>query len=392
MFGFTLSLISRNMVPVVVAFALYEAGRGAGAVSSVLAAETAPLVVFMLVGGVVADKFPRRDVMAYANFLRFFSQALLAVLFFTHHTPLWAIMSLMACIGVGGAFFAPGLQGLIPELVPDQHLQSANGISSMAQAIGSVSGPALGGLLVATTGGAIAIAIDSASYLVCAAILFTLPKQADRTDNQENVIILLKEGWTEFFGRKWIWVSVLQFTLLHLVVIGPLFVLGSLRFAHVAHGALGWGGLLSLMGAGTIIGSLVAMRCKPRFPLRVATFTLFTFALLPASLAANLSYPITGACFLVCGLCMPLYGVLWTTLMQTKVPKDKLSRVTSYDYVGSICLLPVGYALAAPMASWLTLSGALWFGAGAVVVTTILVLMVKEVWTIESEPEASLPT
>lgn len=156
--GYALSLTSRSMVPVVVTFALFEAGRGARAVAIALAAETVPLAIFLLIGGVVADKFPRRNVMACANILCFGSQAVLASLFLTHHTPLWAIAALMACIGSGTAFFKPSVSGLIRELVPQPHLQSANGVSSLVKSVAMVAGPALGGLLVGVAGGGVAIA------------------------------------------------------------------------------------------------------------------------------------------------------------------------------------------------------------------------------------------
>lgn len=375
------------MVPVVVTFALFEDGRGAGAVSAALAAQFGPNIILMLVGGVVADKFPRRTVMACANLLRFCSQALLAGLLFTHHAPLGAIMALMACIGVGGAFFAPGLQGLMTELVPAPHLHSANVINSMAISIGRVAGPALGGVLVAVAGGSVAIALDSLVYLVCVVILFTLPATQRPPAQRETMLVLLKEGWAAFFGRKWLWVSALQFAIMNLLVIGPLLVLGPLLFAHQAHGALGWGGLLSLMGVGTIIGSILIIRFRPRYPLRLMTMASVSFALMPGALAAHLPYLWVGACFFVRGMFTPVYMVLFGTLVQTKVPKDKLSRVSAYDYIASFGTLPLGYALAAPLAHVFSISGALWLGAGVVIMSVVAVLLVKEVWMVQAGPD-----
>ncbi len=380
--GYSLSLIGSAMVPVAMSFTLYEQGRGVSAVSQMLAAEMVPVVVLTLFGGVAADRFPRRRVMAAANLLCLCSQALLALLLMTHRDPLWALMGLMACIGTGTAFFSPGLQGLIPEMVTSDQLQSANALVGVAQSVGGIAGPALGGLLVAVAGGGLAIALDSLSYGICAALLFSLSGGADKPAAGANPLHLLHEGWREFRSRTWLWSIVSQFSVLHLLVIAPVIILGSAGFAHAANGALGWGGLLSLFSLGTIIGAVLAMRLRPRYPARVAMLLVLGFAAMPGSLAAGLPYPVTGTLFVLSGISIAGFSVLWSTIMQTQIPEDRLSRVTAYDTVGSVCLLPVGYVLAAPMQAAFTREGALWFACFITIATTLGVLAIRDVWNL----------
>lgn len=280
------------------------------------------------------------------------------------------------------------MQGVIPELVPDLHLQSANSVIAMAQSAGNMIGPALGGLLVAALGGDVAMALDSFCYFCFGVIMLSLPGQFSKPDKQESMFVLLKEGWSAFISRTWLWVVVLQFAILHLLLSGPLIVLGSLRFASMVHGAVGWGGLLSLQGVGAVIGSAMAARWRPRFPMRYCVGSVFGFALAPASLAIGAPYTVSGICFFLGGACSAVCGVMWYTLMQTNVPKEKLSRVSSYDYIGSFCLLPAGYMIAAPLAHSLSSPGALWLGAGVAVVSTVMVLCVKGIWNVQAEPMA----
>ena len=387
--GFAMTSISEGMLPVAIVFALFKAGYSVGALSAVMAASAIPMVLFLLVGGVVGDKFSRRNVMIFTSIMNFICLILLAFMFFEHVTPLWAIALLAALSGLLEAFAMPCFQGFIPEIVPSQHLQSANGMVSMTRGVGNVIGPAISGLLIALINASFVIALGGITFLLTSMILFTLPKSTDealsKIEKSENTLTSLISGWSEFTKHKWLWVSTLQSTILMPVVMAPMFVLGSLRFAHVGHGALGWGGLLSFMGGGAILGSVIAMQVKPRFPLRLGVLTSFGLLLLPASLASPLPYAAIAGCFFVGGISLPFFQILFTTLLQTKIQSDKISRVSSYDKIGSMCLMPVGFALVAPMVDLFSAHDVLWFSVFVVVVTCTLVLMVKDVRLLRAE-------
>jgi MFS family permease len=377
--GYTISLLGHSMVTVALSFAVFGMGGGAGQVSAVLAAETAPMVVLLLVGGVIADRFPRRLVMVGADIVRCVSEAVLAALLLTHHASLVAIMVLAAVIGAGDAFFAPGRNGLIPQLVAASELQSANAILSMAGALAAVIGPALGGILVAGAGPGWAIGIDAVGYAVSTVCLLRLRVAAEIVEAGQSFIRQLVTGWREFWARKWLWLVVLQFALLHLVVIGPIFVLGPLGFRHGAHGASLWGSLLGALGAGAMVGGALAMRVRSRRPLRVSVLMLLFFAVVPAALACQAPFAISLVAFFIGGVSLTGFGVLWSTTLQRQIPTEILSRVSAYDTFGSVCLLPAGYVLAAPMASVLGNSGALWIAAGFSLLATLVLLASRSV-------------
>ncbi len=390
--GSTLSLTGSFMVPVALSFTLYAEGGGAGAVAKALAAETVPMVLLLLVGGTMADRYSRRQVMIAADLLRMVSQGTLAVLLVTHHAPLPAIMGLMALIGTGNAFYYPSRSGLIPQLVSPANLQSANGVSTIAQSTGSIIGPVLGGLLVAATGGAVAIALDAASYAVSAGLLASLTLSPHVKPPVASVFRQLREGWSEFASHTWLWAIVLQFSLLHLLVVGPLFVLGSLGFAHVAHGALGWGGLLALRGAGAVVGGLVAIRLAPRRPIRTGCLWFPLYALAPASLAAHLPYAMSAAGFFLGGLALAIFSVMFSTTLQREIPPARLSRVSAYFMLGTSSLLPIGFIVAAPLGAAFGRDGALWLGAGFTLASTLALLLIPDVQRLRRpEPAQPLP-
>lgn len=380
--GYSLSLVGASMVPVALSFALFARGGTAGTVSAVLAAETTPMILLLLLGGVIADRLPRRRVMVAADMLRCVSQALLAALLLTGQAGLLAIMGLAALLGVGNAFYIPGRNGLVPQIVSAARLQSANALSGLAQSAGTLLGPLLGGLLVAGAGAGWAIAIDSASYAVGAGLLLCMRVHAvPRAGPATRMLSELQAGWAEFKRRLWVWLVVVQFALFHLLVYGPIQVLGALGFAHEPAGALRWGGLLAVSGAGAIAGGMLALRLAPRRPIQASLLLFLIYAALPASLAAHWPYLVQAACFLLGGLALAVFNVLWETTLQRAIPPEMLSRVSAYDVFGSLCMLPLGYVVAGPMAALLGVDGALWLGAAYTVVSTLLVLLPGQIRT-----------
>ena len=377
--GYVISVTGSSMVPIALSFAVFHLGGGAGEVSAVLAVETIPMALLLLIGGAVADRLPRRLVMLSADAVRCLSESLLAVLLISDHATVPILMVLAAIIGAGDAFFSPGRTGLIPQLVASAELQSANAILSTAGALAAIVGPAGGGLLVGVAGPGWAIGIDAASYAVSATCLVLLRVPPQAIDPSESFLRQLVTGWSEFWSRKWLWVVVLEFGLLHLLTIGPIFVLGPLGFKRLPHGATIWGILLGALGAGALVGGLVALRVTPRRPLLTAVMALLPFALVPAALAANVAPAAGLSAFFIGGVGLSLFGVLWNTTMQREVPAAVLSRVSAYDTFGSVCLLPAGYVMAAPMASALGVAGALWLAAGFSLLSVLVVLAFRSV-------------
>lgn len=384
--GYATSLVGATMVPVALTFAVLGEGYGTDEVGYVLAAETVPLVVLLLAGGVLADRLSRRTVMVAADVVRAGSEALLAVLLLTGSPPLWAFMVLAGVLGAGQAFFSPALTGLVPELVPPEQLQEANALRGLATSVGTVVGPALAGLIVAAGGAGWAIAIDAATYAVSAGCLAGLALPAGAARAPERFTAQLAGGWREFRSRTWLWVIVLQFALFHLVAYAPFLVLGAVTAREQLGGAADWGLILTAEGIGAVLGGLVAIRLRPRRPLVVGIVGTTAFALPSALLAVPAPTVAIAAGAFVAGVGLAVFAALWDTTLQREVPAAVLSRVSAYDWLGSVALIPLGYALVGPLSDALGVSGALWLAAAFPVVSGLLVLLVPAVGRIRAVP------
>lgn len=382
--GYTTSLIGSFMVPVALTFAVLAEGGSTADVGYVLAAGTIPLVALVLIGGVIADRFPRKVSMVGADAARLVSEGLLAALILTGSPPLWAFMVLAGVLGAGTAFFNPALTGLFPEMVSAGRLQQANALRGVAFSAGSVIGPALAGLIVAAGGPGWAIAIDAATYAVSGVCLLHLDIPSRSRPARTSVLSQFAGGWSEFRSRGWLWIIVAQFASFNLFTYAPFIILGAI----VAHDRLGgagaWGAILAGLGLGSIAGGVLATRLRPRRPLVTATFGVVPFALPLIFLALTsdtIAIAITAG---VAGVGLSVFDTLWETTMQREVPADALSRVSSYDWFGSIAFVPLGYVLAGVLAATVGIRPILLCGAGSVLVSCTVVLLAPSVRNLTS--------
>ena len=389
--GYLTSYFGSQLVPVAVTFAVLNNGGSAADVGYVLAAETVPLVVFLLVGGVIADRLPRRAVMIGADLLRTASQGALAGLLLTGHPALWQFMVLLAATGAGMAFFSPAMTGLIPQVVSAAGLQQANALNGLSQSLGTVAGPAVGGVLVAGVGPGWAVAADAVTYLVSAYCLARVSVPLVAAAGQATFLAQLRLGWREFRSRAWLWAIVVSAALWHLLAYAPFIVLGAVVAKADLGGARAWGAILAAQGVGAVVGGLVMLRLRPPRPLLTATLALFPYAVPMCLLAVRAPVVAVAAGSFAAGWGLSMFSVLWDTTMQREIPPAVLSRVSAYDWFGSVAFLPLGYAITGPLAGWLTITGTLWAAAGWTVVTTSLVLAVPSVWRLRAPTPAPAP-
>jgi len=377
--GYATSLVGAAMVPVALTFAVLEQGRSATDVGYVLAAETIPLVALLLAGGVIADRLSRRTMMIGADVARCASELLLAALLLTGSPALWVFMVLAGVIGAGQAFFNPALTGLLPLVASPGRLQQANALRGVATSTAQILGPAAAGLIVAAGGAGWAIAIDGATYAVSALCLARLHLPAQAPPPRESFAAQLRAGWLEFRSRTWLWVIVVQFGLFHLLVYAPFMVLGAVIAERTLGGATAWGLILAAQGGGSILGGIAVLRARPRRPLVIATLGTFTFAGPVALLALHAPVAAIAATAAVSGVGIAVFGTLWDTTLQQHVPAAVLSRVSAYDWLGSVALVPLGYALAGPLAGTLGVTRTLWLAAGWTIAGSAVVLAVPSV-------------
>ncbi|MHB8328985.1 MAG: MFS transporter [Acidimicrobiales bacterium] len=377
--GRVTSFVGTGMLPVALSFAVLGRGGSVADVGFVLGAETVPLVVLLLVGGVVADRFSRRKVMVGADLGRGAAQGVLGAWLLLGHPPLWGFLVLEAVVGAGTAFFTPAMTGLIPEVASAARLHQANALNGMAQWSGTLIGPALAGVLVATSGPGWALSADAASYAVSAAFLVRLSAGGSGRGSGEDFLTQLRAGWSAFRQRTWLWVVVTQFSLYGLLVFPPFYVLGAVVARQSLGGAVVWGVIVAASGAGSVLGGIVMLRVQPRRPLLAAEATLFGWSLVLGALALRAPAVVVGVAAFAAGISFGVFGPLWDTTMQRELPPEVLSRASAYDWFGSFVFLPVGYAIEGAVVRVLGVSGALWLGAAWMGLSTLVVLAVPSV-------------
>lgn len=360
----TISVLGAAFAPVALAFGVLALpGATARTLSVVLTAEALPMVVFMLVGGVIADRLPRHRVMMIAESLNAVAFLALAAMMLIGWTPLPALAAAAAFSGVSTAILFPALTGIVPDVVEADRLQTANALLGLGTNISRVAGLVMGGMTVVLIGAGWALVVSGLMFALAAVLVTALrlrptlpaaeavrPARTSLVDGVRSVFADLRGGWREFVSRQWLWVVVAQFSLLVLAMQAAHGVLGPLVAKEQMGGAAAWSAVLAGEAVGMLAGILVTLRLRPSRPILVATLMTLPSALpyLLLGISAPLWTVVLGA--VVMGICFDVFGVLWNTTMQREVPPEALSRVSSYDALGSLMFGPIGLMLAGPAA------------------------------------------
>ena len=380
--GRTVSFLGNAIAPIALAFAVLDLTGSKSDLGFVLAARSLPLVIFLLVGGIWADRLPRHHVMVASNLLSGACQAVLAALLLTGSAQLWMLIVLAAANGVASAFFFPASNGIVPQTVPARMLQAANALLRLGLNATSIVGAAIGGVLVAATSPGVAIAADAATYGAGALLIGLMSLPRGLRMEGSHFLGELGEGWRELTSRTWLWAIVLQFAVMNAAIVGSEQVLGPTIAKQSLGGPAGWGLVLTSQAAGLVLGGLLQLRRRPRRLLLVATLGMLLETLVMLALAVPLTLPAVCVCAALAGIGIETFGVNWDTAMQQEIPGEKLSRVYSYDAVGSYVLIPVGLALAGPIADAIGTSTTLYAVAVLNVGAALAVLSVRDVRTL----------
>jgi predicted MFS family arabinose efflux permease len=385
--GQSISSIGDGVAPVALAFAVLGHIGGVSDLGLILAAQTMPAVALTLVGGVWSDRLSRQTVMLYSDLLRAGVQGASAALILTGSARVWQLAVLQAIYGGARAFFRPAATGLVPQTVEPDQLQQANAWMGLGENLATVLGPALGGIFVVSAGAGWGLGFDGVAFVVSAISLRLMSLAPIALPPRRGTITELREGWHAFRSRTWLWASVLSFTLLITVVFAPLDVLGPEVARAQLGGAGAWAAIGTTSGIGAVLGGLVGLRWRPRFPLRTAF--LLTLAGEPVMLillghGGPLAPLIAFA--LISGLGATLFNVFWFTVFQREIPANEISRVSSWDYLGSSALQPIGLAVVGPIAGVIGISATLYSAAALAALFTVLVLAVPAVRDYASAP------
>ena len=378
--GQAISAVGDRLVPVALAFAVLDLTGSVSDLGIVLAAQTVPLIVFVLLGGVWADRLARQRVMLASDCVRAMTQGTSAALLLTGSAKVWELAALGAVYGAAVAFFGPASTALVPQTVEPEQLQRANAMLGLSNNVASVLGPAIAGVIVATLGPGWGLGIDAATFVASAAFLSRLRVGSAVAPARAGTLAELRAGWRAFRAREWMWITVAFFTVYIGFVFSPFQVLGP-QVARVSLGGPGaWAAISVALGVGAVAAGVTGLRWRPRYPLRIA-FLAFLIGgpALFALIAAHAPLWLIIAAAVLDGGSGTLFNLLWFTALQSDVPPSELSRVSSWDYLGSLALLPLGQGLAGPVAAAIGISSTLYGAAGLFLVLTLAVLAVPAV-------------
>jgi MFS family permease len=316
--------------------------------------------------------------MVTADVVRLITQGATAALVFAGLAHVWSIALLAAIGGAASGFFAPASTGLLPDVVPPKHLQSANGLRGTAQAGGEIFGPVIAGILVAAASAGWALAIDAATFAASAVLLALMHVPARRPRAATSFLADLRDGWRAFTALRWVWTVVASITISS-IFWGAWSALGPVVADRELGGAAAWGVVLGAVGAGGLLGGLVAIRSRPRRPLVLATVGFIIFSTPLGVLAAGAAVPLLAVAAFVSGVGLMVGNSLWESTLQRHVPPESLSRVSAFDWFGSMALYPLGLAIWGPVAVVLGLHETLWLAFVLLVVTTLPLLAIRDV-------------
>jgi len=353
------SVIGDYLVTVALALFVIDRTGSATDLGFVLAAKALPLIILLLVGGVWADRLPRHRVMIATDLVCCSLHGLLAVLIFAGKVPLWQIVAIEVGFGSAEAFFRPAADGLLPQTVPEEDIQQARALTAMSNNIAEFAGPALATVLVLGAGAGWAFALDAATFLMSAALLTRVrPRRrgaavpAPRAgEPKRSLWAEIRAGSAEVWARTWVWATLFSFCAALFFGLAPWFVLGPL-IARSRYGHLSVYGILeATIGLGTIVGALVGIGWRPRFPMRAAMLAITAWPVAAILYASGVTLFVVLPVTLAAGVGIAVFDVLWSTALAERIPPASLSRVSSYDWMISGGLLPLGYAIAGPLAA-----------------------------------------
>jgi MFS family permease len=372
----TISALGDGVAQIALVFAVLDISNSPASIGIVLAARQSAAAIVTLAAGVFADRLPRHLVLVGASVVQGAVQAIAAALLLTGHATVLSLALLAAVYGIAEGFVLPASQGLIPAVVSSVRLQQANALLGLSRSALGFVAPALGGVLVTLGSPGSAILLDAASFGVAAVLLVRVAIDA-RADQvaPEPFLRELREGWNAFRRQTWIWTTIVFFGIGNFAG-ASLFVLGPVVAKRYLGGAWTWSVLVSMFGAGAIVGGLLAMRWRPKRPLLASCVAAIPYGSQTLAMGLHLPWEALAVVAFVTGIGLSIHLALWFTTFQRLVPAEHLSRVSSYDALGSFVLIPVGSALAGPVASWVGIYPTL-VGSGLISVACIFIVIAQ---------------
>ena len=392
--GQAFSRLGDRIAPIALAFGVIDSGGSAADLGIVVGAGSVPFALFALAAGVWSDRVPRRRVMIASDAVRATVQAVMGALLLAGSAQIWMLVALAAVYGTADAFFWPAMNGLMPETIGSDRLQEANALLGSAQSASNILGPVIAGLLIAFVDPGGAILLDAATFVVSIVFLLRLgprvPLLAPGADEsaEEGFFEQLRGGWREVRSRSWVWTVLIALAAYHVIVLPSVFVLGPILAHRELGGASDWATITAGFGIGSVVGQVLIYRLPFRRPIRAAVIGLVIASTQAAIIGSGLPVLAIAALEAVTGVAVSLAFTLWETSLQQHIPTRALSRVSSYDFTASAGLMPIGLALAGPVADGIGLHTALRVMSALGVASALACLAVPSVRAL-ARPEES---
>jgi predicted MFS family arabinose efflux permease len=361
------------MSPIALAFGILNLPEGdANMLGLVLGSTTVAMLIMSPFGGVLADKFGRVKAVAFADLVASAGLFVQVAFFATGDVPLIVLLLVNINFGLMWGIFWPAMSGVLPALVPDEHLQGTNSVNNFFSNGAIILGAAVGGIIVAGWGATWALAIDATTFTIGGIVLLTFRHVSPARGKTENTMIDdLVHGWKIFISFRWIVIGVFGFSFIVLAWAAGENILGPLIALKEFNGAKSWSLVLSFEGIGLLIGSVIGLKIKLKYPLRFLLLISFSISLYMWSMAKPQSIWFIAFCALLWGITLDLWITIWSTAMAREVPREALSRVSSFDAMGTMLLRPVGLAIAGPLSLAIGISETLYFFA---IFTAVLII------------------
>src|SRR5919197_1411511 len=385
------STVGDFLVPIAIAFAVLDLTGSASDLGLVLFARILGQVITFLAGGVWADRFGRQQLMIVSNVVRFFSQSVLGLLLVSGHAQIWMLIVLQLVHGGATGLFRPAASGLTPQLVPAEQLQAANGLMYVTVSIGGIVGPAIGGVLVATVGAGWALLADGITFAIATVLLARIRPLGHVPPQRESFWQELAGGWREVRSRTWLWASILDFAVFQMVYLATIMVLGPLVAKQSLGGAGAWAVILVAFSFGTLLGNTLSLRVRPRRPLIFAWTIILLCGPSLVLLAFRAPAWTIALTEIGSGLSIGLAGTIWETTLQRNVPREALSRISAYDWMGSTALRPLGLAIVGPIAGAIGVKETLLGAFALTMVASLTLLVIPDMWRITADGAADEP-
>lgn len=380
-----ISNVGNGLSPIALAYGVLSLpGADGSDLSIVMGARYLPLIIFMLFGGVFADRFQRNRIVGGSDIIGSGLVAVSAISLIAGFSSILLLAIMGALFGFLNALWWPAMSGVLPEILPKEKLQEGNAIIGLMSNIGVVFGTLLGGVIVTLTSPGWALLIDGLTFFIAGIIVWNLKLDAKSRIESPGILDDLRVGWREFISRSWLVTMVIAFAFINMAFDSMITILGPLNFSDPETGPRDWSYNLAGLTIGMMIGGIIVLKFKFKHPLFVSMILVAISGVWDFALAFDLSLAISIAAGIFSGIAVEIFLVTWSTSMQTHIPEESFSRVNAYDSLGSYGFAPLGIIIAGPLAEAFSVNSILFATGSITLLASVVALSVKSVRTLSN--------